>query len=83
MDILQEITAKEKLVTMQYMDHLYTDICASLHTSSGSCIPSSGCNTASQFMVPGWNDHVRDVHTEARHAYVTWRDFGKPRSGPV
>ena len=65
------------------LDHLYTDICASLHTSGGSCIPSSGCNTASQLMVPGWNDHVRDVHTEARHAYVTWRDFGKPRSGPV
>ena len=29
------------------------------------------------------NIHVRDAHTEARHAYVTWRDNGKPRQGPV
>ena len=34
-------------------------------------------------MVPGWNDSVTDLHAEARDAYVLWRNFGKPRFGPL
>ena len=34
-------------------------------------------------MVPGWNDSVTDLHSEACDAYVQWRDFGKPRFGPL
>ena len=65
------------------LDRLYQDMCTALHTDSLECIPISGCSKASQFIIPGWNDYVRDLHTEARHAYVTWRDYGKPRHGPV
>ena len=34
-------------------------------------------------IVPGWNEQVKEVHDAARHAYLTWRDIGKPRQGDV
>ena len=58
------------------------EICNIFYTTSISSIPSNQCSSASQFLIPGWNDHVRDAHTETRYAYVTWRDLGKPRHGP-
>ena len=59
---------------------MYDNICNALRSTSTSCIPTSGCNRSSQFVVPGWNDVVKDAHTDARHAYVTWRKCGQ---GPV
>ena len=71
-------------ITHRYeLDILYTDICSALYEAGLASIPSSDCNSSNQHVVPGWNEYVRDSHTEARHAYVTWRDFGKPRQGPV
>ena len=32
---------------------------------------------------PGWNEQVKELHDAARHAYLTWRDIGKPRQGGV
>lgn len=29
----------------------------------------------------GRNDHVSDLHREAREAHLVWRDHGKPRYG--
>ena len=34
-------------------------------------------------IVPGWNDYVKEAHTEARYYYILWRDMGKPKHGPV
>jgi hypothetical protein len=63
---------------------MYNDVRDVLYNASISCIPNNQqCTRASQFVIPGWNDYVREAHTEARYAYVTWRDFGKPRHGPV
>ena len=33
------------------------------------------------YIVPGFNDYVKDLHSVARSDYVVWRDAGKPRSG--
>ena len=62
---------------------MFTHTCTSVMLTRLSCIPTSDCNRSSQFVVPGWNDAVKDAHTEARHAYVTWREYGKHRQGPV
>ena len=35
------------------------------------------------YFVPGWNDYVKDAHTEARNFYILWRDMGKPKHGPI
>ena len=34
-------------------------------------------------IVPGWNDQVKELHCAAGHAYMTWRELGKPRQGDV
>ncbi len=65
------------------LDTMYNDVCEVLYSASISCIPSSKCDLASQYVIPGWNDYVQEAHREARYAYITWRDFGKPRKGPV
>ena len=30
---------------------------------------------------PGWNDHVADLHKDARECFVVWCNNGKPRQG--
>ena len=34
------------------------------------------------YIVPGWNDYVKEAHTEARYYYILWRDMGKHKHGP-
>ena len=50
--------------------------------ASTGCI-EKGRGSNNEHMVPGWNDSVTDLHAEARDAYVLWRNFGKPRFGPL
>ena len=33
-------------------------------------------------IVPGWSEFVEEAHTEAREAFLSWRDGGSPREGP-
>ena len=35
------------------------------------------------YIVPGWNDYVKEAHTEARYYYILWRYMGKPKHGLV
>jgi hypothetical protein len=32
--------------------------------------------------VPGWTDHCKDAHTDARVAFLQWRASGSPKQGP-
>ena len=32
---------------------------------------------------PGWNEHVEELHAEARTTFKKWVEAGKPRQGPV
>ena len=34
-------------------------------------------------VVPGWNDHVKDLHSHARGIFLLWRENGSPRNGPL
>jgi len=68
----------------QSLHSMYNEVRDVLYRSGISSVPiNSRSSGTSQFVIPGWNDYVREAHTEARYAYVTWRDFGKPRHGPV
>ena len=31
------------------------------------------------YIVPRYNDYVKEVYTEARYYYILWRDMGKPK----
>ena len=43
------------------IDTMYSDMCRVLYSSSVRCIAI------------GWNEYVRDAHTEDHHLCVTWK----------
>ena len=65
----------------QQVDSFYSQICGALQSSIFDCIPSSKPNNNHDYIVPGFNDYVKDLHSVARTDYVAWRYAGKPRSG--
>ena len=64
------------------IDELYDSIVIAL-TKCSDALVSTGKRRAKDLIVPGWNEQVQELHVEARHAYLTWRDVGKPRQGDV
>ena len=54
---------------------------SALHASSGH-LRRTRNGSDGRHVIPGWNEAVREVHQEARSAYVMWRNTGKPRIGP-
>ena len=64
------------------IDELYDSIVIALKKCSDALV-STGKSRAKDVIVPGWNEQVKELHVEARHAYLTWRDVGKPRQGDV
>ena len=63
------------------LDTFYDDICDALYRASVDSIDSRKACNYSDFVIPGWNDHVKSAHTEARQNYIFWHDSGKPRQG--
>ena len=53
-------------------------MCDVLHTASKKCIPSSKIDCYKEHIVPGFNEHVKELHDIARHDFVMWRSAGKP-----
>jgi len=64
-------------------DNLYTEVCHALHRASELTISTNWCNEAGEYIIPDWNEYIREAHIEARHAYIARRDIGKPRPGSV
>ena len=65
------------------IDKLFDDICNVLRVSSLEMINTCKKTLCQDYIVPGWNDYVKEAHTEARYYYILWRDMGKPKHGPV
>ena len=65
------------------IDTLYSQICCSLKQSSIDSIPSSKVHDCRDYIVPGFNEFAKELHSAARDAYVAWRDAGRPRSGSL
>lgn len=51
-----------------YIDVMYNDIVSILRESALDVIPSSEISCKSR-IVPGWNDYVKELYTEARHDF--------------
>ena len=61
----------------------YLDITHVLLTSAKESIIGTG-NQRKQSIslyIPGWNGQVKQAHSLARNAYLTWRTCGKPLHG--
>ncbi len=65
------------------IDNLFDDICNALRVSSLETITTCKKTLCQDYIVPGWNDYVKEAHTETRYYYIVWRDMGKPKHGPV
>ena len=65
------------------IDCLYKKICDSLENASKHCISSNKIDYYKEHIVPGFNEHVKELHTIARHEYIAWRSAGKPRFGGI
>ena len=54
-----------------------------MEQASNASIPSCTVNTSRDYIIPGFTDHVKELHTLAGVDYCSWRVEGKPRSGPL
>ena len=59
---------------------LYDSIVESLLTSSK---PLCRHKTAVYKGKPGWNEYVKELHAEARSAFLAWAESGRQKCGPV
>ena len=66
------------------IDNLFDDTCnAVVRVSSLETISTCKKTLCQDYVVTGWNDYVKEAHTEARHYYTVWRDMRTPTHGPV
>ena len=62
------------------IDAHYTSICDALLVASRKHIPSSNVRCSQDNVVPGFNEHLKDLHDKAMQYYVIWRDAGTSRN---
>ena len=58
-------------------------ICSALRKSSLETINICKKTSCQDYVVPGWNDYVKEAHCDARNCYTLWRNMGKPKQGPI
>ena len=61
------------------IDLFYSQTCDALQRSSSNCIPSSKSSDSHDYIVPGFNEYVKDLHCTARSDYIVWRNVRKQR----
>ena len=61
------------------LDVYFDSICNALYHTSKQTIPTSKMKCSSEYIVPGFNDYLKELHTNARNSYLTWKQMGKPR----
>ena len=61
------------------LNNYFGSICEALRKASIKSIPTSIFKCSSDYIVPGFNEYVRELHDIARSSYLVWRQSGKPR----
>ena len=64
----------------QDIDAFYAKITECLQIASLRSIPTRS-RGSSRYVVPGWNDYVKEFHESSRQAFLHWVAAGKPRQG--
>jgi endonuclease/exonuclease/phosphatase family metal-dependent hydrolase len=67
---------------LQAIDTMYSSIINALKTSGDEFLQQRH-ERGNYNVVPGWNDYCREVHANARDAFLLWTNNGRPRSGPL
>ena len=64
------------------IDSFYAAIISALKLSAKCCIPSSAISSKC-YIVPGWNEYVKEHHLHAKDALWWWNLYNRPRHGPI
>ena len=66
------------------IDNYYNDVISCINETCSKVVPCRKLKgTASDYIVPGWNDFARDKYDAARSAFLDWVQAGKPRQGTL
>ena len=68
---------------IRQIDEYYNSLCNVLTEVSKITIPTCRYKCAQEFIVPGFNEHLKELHDQARQCYLSWRSIGRPRTGDV
>ena len=66
---------------LNQIDILYSQLCSVLKQVSYDSIPTSKIHMHHDYIVPGFNEFAKKLHSEARGDYLLWKASGKPRFG--
>ena len=66
---------------LKQIDDLYSQLCSVLKHASNDSIPASKMYTHHDYIVPGFNEFAKQLHSEARAVYLLWTASVKPRAG--
>ena len=66
---------------LNQIDTLYSQLCSVLKQASDDSIPTSKIHTHHDYIVPGFKEFAKQLHSEARGDYLLWKASGKPRAG--
>ena len=66
---------------VEQIDQLYSQLCSVLKRSSDDSIPICKIHSHQDYIVPGFNELAKQLHSEARADYLLWKASGKPRAG--
>ena len=64
-----------------HIDMYYDSICKVLTSVGKLTIPTNKFKCSQDYIVPGLNEHLKELHCDARAQYLIWRNDGKPRNG--
>ena len=64
------------------IDNFYDSIIAGLKSSANLCIPSANVSNKA-YVVPGWNEYVKEHDLHAKDALWWWNFNNRPQYGPI
>ena len=61
------------------LDAYFDSICNALYHTSKETLSISKIKCSSEYIVSGFNDYLKELHTNAINCDLTWTQMGKPR----
>ena len=56
-------------------------MCSIMMQCSSSSISTSKVKTSCDYVLPGFNEYIKALHTEARSCFIAWKSLGEPIAG--
>ena len=78
--LCSELNCKNKS-HIQELSNIYCDIIINIELASSN-LPTHN-KRLNDVIIIGWNDKIKLLHNDARKAFMSWHEKGKPRNGNV